>query len=70
MEIRTNKELADAVNDAIKASGIKKVFIAEKLGIANQNLNRFLEKKNLSLDEANKILNLLGYNATISIKKD
>ena len=70
MEIRTNRELADAVSAAIKESGYKKIYIAEKLGIANQNLNRFLEKKNLSLDEANKILNLLGYNATISIKKD
>ena len=67
--IRTNKELADAVNDAIKESGYKKIYIAEKLGIANQNLKRFLEKENFSIDDANKILSIIGYETITKISK-
>lgn len=70
MAIKTNQELAQAVNDAIKASGYKKIFIAEKLGISNQNFTRLMNKKNFSLDDANSILNIIGYNAKIIIEKN
>lgn len=70
MEIKTNKELAQAVNDAIKESGIKKTFIAEKLGIKREVFARMLNKKQFSLDDANKILDILNMEAkTIVIKK-
>ena len=36
MTIRTNKELAQAVNEAIKESGYKKNWIADQLGISRQ----------------------------------
>lgn len=71
MTIKTNRELAQAVNDAIKESGIKKVFIAEKLGIKREVFARMLKKKQFSLDDANKILEILGIQTeTILIKKD
>ena len=69
MEIKTNQELSQAVEIAIEESGYKRGYIADQIGIANQNLKKFITKKNLSLDEANQILNVLGYNAEISIKK-
>ena len=69
MEIKTNKQLADAVNAAIKESGYKKIYIANQLGIANQNLKRTIEKENLSLDDANKILSIIGYEAKAYISK-
>ncbi len=69
MEIRTNQELAQAVNDLIEKSGYKRIYIAEKLGIANQNLKRFLNKDNFSIDDANKVLDILGYEASIRISK-
>ncbi len=70
MDIKSNQELAESMESIISGSGIKKIWLAEKLGIANQNFNKFLHKKNMSLDEANKVLSLLGYTATISIQKN
>ncbi len=69
MEIHTNQELTQAVNDLIEKSGYKRIYIAEKLGIANQNLKRFLNKDNFSIDDANKVLDILGYKASIRISK-
>ena len=70
MEINNNAELSNKINDLIKESGIKKIVLAEKMGIVNQNLNRKINKKNLSLDETNEIINPLGYKAKIIIEKD
>ena len=70
MEINNNTELSSTINNIIKESGIKKIVLAEKMGIVNQNLNRKINKKNLSLDETNEIINPLGYKAKIIIEKD
>ena len=70
MIIHNNDELSNIINEIIQQSGYKKTYIAEKLGIANQNLNRLINKKNLSLDDAKHILNIVGYDAQIIIKKD
>lgn len=70
MTIKTNRELSQAVNAIIKESGYKKTWIAEQLGISNQNFNRLMDKKHFSIDDANKILNLIDYNAKITIEKD
>lgn len=70
MDINNNDELSNTINDLIKESGIKKIVLAEKMGIVNQNLNRKINKKNLSLDETNDIINPLGYKAKIIIEKD
>lgn len=70
MEISNNAELSSTINNIIKESGIKKIVLAEKMGIVNQNLNRKINKKNLSLDETNEIINPLGYKAKIIIEKD
>lgn len=69
MAITTNKELARAVNEAMKESGVKKAFISDKLGISRQALDNMLIKKFFSLDDANKILSLIGYEATTHIEK-
>ena len=69
MEIRTNKQLADAVNAAIKESGIKKVFIAEKLGIQREVLSQMMKKKQFSLDDANKILDIIGMETETKVIK-
>lgn len=68
-EINNNQELSNAIEKIIDDNGIKKKWLSEKTGIINQNLNRFIKKKNLSLDEANRILDQIGYKAKIIIKK-
>ena len=70
MDINNNSELSSAINNIIKESGIKKIVLSEKMGIVNQNLNRKINKKKLSLDETNEIINPLGYKAKIIIEKD
>ncbi len=70
MEIHTNKELAQAVNEAIKESGYKKNWIADQLGISRQALTHFLQKANFSIDDANKILSVIGYNAKAKVDKN
>lgn len=67
--ISTNKDLTEAVEQVIAENGIKKNWIADKLGVANQNVNKILRKTNFSLDDANKILSLMGYEASVSIRK-
>lgn len=69
MAIKTNQELAQAVNEAIKESGIKKVFIAEKLGLSRQGLDKLLQKQSFSLDDANRILNLIHLSVSAKINE-
>ena len=66
----TNKDLAELVEKIIKDNGINKTFISNKLGVSRQQINNILKKKNFSIDDANSILNVIGYNIeSISIKK-
>ncbi|WP_099467773.1 helix-turn-helix domain-containing protein [Konateibacter massiliensis] len=70
MNIKTNHELQQAVNKAIEESGIKKTFIADKLGISRQAFYKMInEKESFSLDDANKILSLLNQETETVIKK-
>lgn len=59
MVIKTNQELAQAVNAAIKESGIKKTALAQKIGLSRQGLDILLKKQSFSLDDANRILNII-----------
>ena len=47
MMIRTNQELAQAVNEAIKESGYKKNWIADQLGIQKESFARALNEATL-----------------------
>lgn len=67
MIIKTNQELAQAVNDAIKESGIKKTVLAEKIGLTRQGLDKLLQKQSFSLDDANKILKVIHFSVSAKI---
>jgi len=69
MEIHTNQELAQAVNEAIKESGIKKTALAEKIGLSRQGLDKMLQKQSFSLDDANKILNIIHKSVIANLKE-
>lgn len=71
MDIKNNDDLKIAVLKAIDDSGYKKSFIADKMGISRQAFSNFLNKSNFSLDDANKILNVINmYSITVIHKKD
>lgn len=67
MTIKTNQELIQFVKRAIKESGIKKTVLAENIGLSRQGLDNLLKKKSFSLDDANRILNLIFLSAEIKI---
>lgn len=70
MDIKTNEELRQSVNQIIKDSGIKKIWIADKMGLSRQGLNKLLDKQSFSLDDANKILNVIQFYVSAQIKKE
>ena len=67
MIIKTNQELSQVVNDAIKESGIKKTVLAEKIGLTRQGLDKLLQKQSFSLDDANRILNVVHLSVSAKI---
>lgn len=69
MTIKTNQELAQAVNEAIKESGIKKTALAEKIGLSRQGLDILLKKQSFSLDDANRILNIIHQSVSAQFDK-
>lgn len=69
MAIKTNKELAQAVNEAIKESGIKKTVLADKIGLTRQGLDKLLRKQSFSIDDANKILNIIHLSVSAEINE-
>lgn len=69
MTIKTNQELAQAVNEAIKESGIKKTALAQKIGLSRQGLDKLLQKQSFSLDDANKILNIIHLSVSAQINE-
>lgn len=69
MAIKTNQELAQAVNGAIRESGIKKTALAEKIGLSRQGLDNLLKKQSFSIDDANKILNVIHLSVSAEMKQ-
>ena len=66
----TNKDLSKLVDETIKDTGITKMHIAKKLNVSRQQIDNILSKQNFSIDDANKLLNIIGYEIDkISIKK-
>lgn len=66
----TNKDLVNLVDNTIKETGVTKTFISNKLGISRQAFDNLMTKKQFSIDDANKILNVIGYEIdNISTKK-
>ena len=63
MAIKTNQELAQAVKGAIAESGYKKSYIADQLGISRQAFTHFF------IDDANKILSIIGYETNTKVDK-
>jgi predicted transcriptional regulator len=61
-------KLAILVDEYINSKGIKYNFISDKLGISRQALYQLLRKKNFNVDDANRILAVIGYKIDYDIK--
>jgi len=67
--INNTDQLREAVQKAIADSGIKKTYLADKLNLTRQGLDKMLNKKQFTLDDANKVLNLLNMSVTATINE-
>lgn len=61
-------KLAIQIDDFISNKGIKYNFISDKLGVSRQALYNLLRKKNFNIDDANRILSVIGYQIDYDIK--
>ncbi len=51
-----------SIEQKLNELGINKSEFGRKIGVANQNVNRILEKKSIDTDKLIEISNALGYN--------
>ena len=61
-------QLSILVDEYINSKGIKYNFISDKLGMSRQALYNLLRKKNFNIDDANRILSVIGYKIDYNIK--
>ena len=69
LEVESNSGLVNAVNAAITESGYKKSYIADQLGMTRQNLSKMLSKVNFNINDAQRILEVIGYEIEIKLQK-
>lgn len=69
IQLNDTTSLVKAVNEAIQESGYKKSYIADCLGMTRQNLSKMLAKTNFTVNDANRILNVIGYKAVLELHK-
>ena len=60
-------ELSSAVDIFLYSNRIKKVEVADKLGMTKQTFHKFMNKSNFTVDDANKVLNAVGYEIKFDI---
>lgn len=60
--------LAISVDNFIKSKGIKKTFVAKEMKISYSYLQSLMEKDNFTIDDANRILAVIGYKIEYDIK--
>lgn len=70
MIYNSNADFKALIRDFIKSKGISQSFIAKKLNVPSQKINRLTQdygKSKLSIDNAKEILNAIGYDIDIQI---
>lgn len=61
-------ELAVFIDNFLYHGRYNKTEIANTLGISKQGFHALLRKKNFSIDDANRILDVIGYKIDYDIK--
>lgn len=69
MDIQNNDDLRNVVIEEIKKSGITKTALSNKVGLTRQGLDKLLQKKSFSIDDANKLLNVINKNVTAKLNE-
>lgn len=67
MKYNNNDDIVALVDNYLNINGIKKTFLAEKMGITRQRLNAIFQKKNINLDDLKQIADALGLDIEINL---
>ena len=67
MKYNNNDDIVALVDNYLNIHGIKKTFLAEKMGITRQRLNTIFQKKNINLDDLKQIADALGLDVEINL---
>lgn len=69
MKYLNNKTLITEYKKVLLDNGIKQQYVADKLEISKQSLNLKLNKKHISFDDMQALLDAIGYDLIIDFKK-
>ena len=69
MIYENHAQLVKEIKKTIIDSGLSQKEVAKEMGIAPQGFTKIMNKKNLSFDDLKKILDTMGYQLEIEIKK-
>lgn len=67
MRYNNNDDIVALIDNYLNINGIKKTFLAEKMGITRQRLNSIFQKKNINLDDLKQIADALGLDVEINL---
>lgn len=67
MRYNNNDDIVALIDNYLNINGIKKTFLAEKMGITRQRLNTIFQKKNINLDDLKQIADALGLDIEINL---
>ena len=67
MKYNSNDDIVALIDNYLNINGIKKTFLAEKMGITRQRLNTIFQKKNINLDDLKQIADALGLDVEINL---
>lgn len=67
MKYNNNDDIVALIDNYLNIHGIKKTFLAEKMGITRQRLNTIFQKKNINLDDLKQIADALGLDIEINL---
>lgn len=67
MKYNNNDDIVALIDNYLNINGIRKTFLAEKMGITKQRLNTIFQKKNINLDDLKQIADALGLDVEINL---
>ena len=67
MKYNSNDDIVTLIDNYLNINGIKKTFLAEKMGITRQRLNTIFSKKNINMDDLKQIADALNLDIEINL---
>lgn len=67
MKYNNNDDIVALIDNYLNINGIKKTFLAEKMGITRQRLNTIFSKKNINMDDLKQIADALNLDIEINL---